>query len=70
MIFYVHGPRINNETGMTIQTCFRGKKRKENSTKRKKNEHGDICYLNNFKPISDRSLFKLIIFDLTLTKLK
>ena len=49
LIAHAHGPRINNEIGMRIHVCFyfRGKK-KENSIK-KKNEHGDICFLNNYK---------------------
>ena len=41
---YAHGPKINNETSMALHN--RGKK--ENRTK-KKNEHGDICFLINYK---------------------
>ena len=43
MIVYAHGPRINNESmsGFILEV------KKENSTK-KKNEHGDICFLNNY----------------------
>ena len=47
MIVYAHGPKLNNKTGMALHACFyfRGKKTKENSTK-KENEHGDIMLFN------------------------
>ena len=59
---YAHGPKLNNEAGMALQSMpvFISVVKKENSTK-KKNEHGDICFLINYKFLCKNS-FKLISF--------
>ena len=36
MIVYAHGPRTNNETGVTVHACFYFRSKKENSTKKEK----------------------------------
>ena len=55
---YAHGPKLNNEAGMALHACFYFRGKKENSTK-KKNKHGDICFLINYKFLCKIS-FKLI----------
>ena len=60
MIVYAHRPKLNNETGMTLHACFYFGDVKENRTK-KKNEHGDICFLINLKFLC-KIPFKVISF--------
>ena len=60
MIVYAHGPKLNNETGMSLHACFYFRGKKENSTK-KKNEHGDICFLIYYKFLC-KIPFKVIRF--------
>ena len=63
---YAHGPKLNNEVWHSMPV-FISEVKKENRTK-KKNEHGDICFLINYKFLCKIS-FKLISFFVSVVTL-